>query len=44
MKRILQRVLVVVGVSGGLLAVVETAANAGLMMPNHCEPVVRDTR
>jgi len=43
MKRILQRVLVVVGVSSGLLAVVETAANA-LSGVNHCEPVVRDTR
>jgi len=40
MKRILQRLVVIVGVSGGLIAAVETAANA----INHSEPVARDRR
>ena len=43
MKRILQRLVVIVGVSGGLIAAVETAANAGIAI-NHSEPVARDHR
>ena len=43
MKRILERLVVIVGVSGGLLAAVETAANAGISL-NHSEPVARDLR
>ena len=47
MKRILQRLVVIVGVSGGLIAAVETAANAltntGFSL-NHSEPVARDHR
>ena len=43
MRRIFQRLVVIVGVSGGLLAAAETAANAGMSI-NHCEPVVRDHR
>ena len=43
MKRILQRLVVIVGVSGGLLAAVETAANARIGL-NHTEPVARDHR
>jgi len=43
MKRILQRLVVIVGVSGGLIAAVETAANAGISL-NHSEPVARDRR
>lgn len=42
MKRILQRLLVVVGTSAGLLTVVETVTNAQTPT-NHCEPVVHDT-
>jgi hypothetical protein len=40
MRRMLQRVLVVVGMSSGLLTVFETAANAKFL--NHSEPVVQD--
>ena len=42
MRRLAQRVLVIVGVSGGLLTVLETAANAGISLGNHSEPVACD--
>ena len=43
MKRILQRLVVIVGLSGGLLAAVQTAADAKLSA-NHSEPVAREHR
>jgi len=43
MKRIIQRLAVVVGLSGGLIAALQTAAEAKLSA-NHCEPVARDDR
>lgn len=44
MKRIVQRLLVVSGLSGALMVAVDTAANAGLVLNNHTEPVARDHR
>ena len=43
MKRILQRLVVIVGLSGGLIAAVQTAADARVGL-NHTEPVARDHR
>ena len=43
MKRIIQRLLVAVGLSGGFLAASATAADA-LIASNHCEPVAHDHR
>lgn len=43
MKRILHRLAVIVGLSGGLLAAVQTAADAKLSA-NHSEPVAREHR
>ena len=41
MKRTIQRLLVTVGFSSGVIAVTATAAQAGLPM-NHSEPIARD--
>ena len=41
MKRIMERVSTIVGVTGALLSVLETTANA-LGGNNHCEPVAHD--
>ena len=43
MKRIIQRLAVVAGLSGGLIAAAQTAAEAKLSA-NHCEPVAPDDR
>ena len=43
MKRIIQRLAVVIGLGGGLIVAVQTAAQAKLAS-NHCEPVARDER
>lgn len=43
MKRIIQRLVVILGVSGGLVTAAATLANAKLAS-NHCEPVARDHR
>ena len=41
MKLLIQRLLVTVGLSSGIIAVSATAAHAGMPI-NHSEPVVRD--
>ena len=42
MKRTIQRLLITLGVSGGLIAVAATAAHAGIGITNHSEPVAVD--
>jgi hypothetical protein len=44
MKRTINRLVVVTGISAGLLVAMETAANAGVLLGNHSEPTARDRR